>query len=582
VPHLRAAVDADPLDDAAARALFGALGEVGDAEGRRRLVRDRRQLAQIAPHVVAAESWFADAPPAGDMTPDTVPPAEPAAGAVAPTAVVHVAPAGPRPRVSLCMIVKDEEENLPACLGSVADLVDEVVVVDTGSTDRTREVAARFGVRVFDFPWCDSFAAARNEGLRHATGGWIFWMDADDRLDEANRARLRTLFAGLGEDNAAYVLKCLCLPDGSGTTTLVDHVRLFRNLPTLRWRYRIHEQILPALRALGGEIRWADVVIHHTGYQDPALRGKKLERDLRLLRMQQAEQPDEPFTLFNLGSVYNEQGRPAEALPLLQRSLELSQPADSIVRKLYALVAQCQRQLNRPREALAACRAGRGHYPDDVELLFQEGLILRYLGDLAGAEACWVRVLHTPAGQHFGSVHAGLRGYLAHHNLGLLYQQQGRPAEAEAQWRAALAQEPGFAPARLGLSDLLLAGGRWEQAEAEADRLEAQPGAAVHAGVVRGRVRLGRREYAAAKEALTETCARFPEAVAPRVFLSYAYLQEGVDMEGAERALRAVLALDLGQAEARQNLTLLLSRQGRPPDLPAAPPALAGCTDELG
>ena len=76
-------------------------------------------------------------------------------------------------RVSLCVIVKNEEENLPGCLGSAADLVDEVVVVDTGSTDRTKEVAARFGAKVFDFPWVDSFCAGRNESLAHATGaGW--------------------------------------------------------------------------------------------------------------------------------------------------------------------------------------------------------------------------------------------------------------------------------------------------------------------------------------------------------------------------------------------------------------------------
>src|SRR5262249_6546699 len=89
-----------------------------------------------------------------------------------PTAVV------PRMRVSLCMIVKNEEHNLPDCLGSVRDLVDEVVVVDTGSNDRTKEVAAGLGAKVFDFPWCDSFAAARNESLAHASGDWAFWMDA--------------------------------------------------------------------------------------------------------------------------------------------------------------------------------------------------------------------------------------------------------------------------------------------------------------------------------------------------------------------------------------------------------------------
>src|SRR5262245_17508760 len=188
-------------------------------------------------------------------------------------------------RRSLCMIVRNEEVNLKACLESAADLVDEIVLVDTGSTDRTREIALACGARVFDFPWVDSFAAARNESLRHATGDWAFWLDADDRLDEPNRAKLGDLFAGLRDENAAFVLKCLCLPEGGvGSGMVVDHVRLFRNRPDVRWKYRVHEQILPAVRATGGTVRWSDVVIHHTGYQDPALRGRKLERDLRLLR----------------------------------------------------------------------------------------------------------------------------------------------------------------------------------------------------------------------------------------------------------------------------------------------------------
>src|SRR5438552_17207038 len=110
------------------------------------------------------------------------------------------------------MIVRNEEANLPACLESVRGLFDEIIVVDTGSTDRTKEIAAEFGARVFDFVWVDSFAAARNECLRHATGKWIFWMDADDRLDEENRNRLRALFAGLKDENAAYALTLLCLP----------------------------------------------------------------------------------------------------------------------------------------------------------------------------------------------------------------------------------------------------------------------------------------------------------------------------------------------------------------------------------
>src|SRR5579871_3641923 len=154
--------------------------------------------------------------------------------------------------VSLCMIVKNEEANLPACLRSVADLVGEMILVDTGSTDRTREVARSLGARVYDFAWVDDFAAARNESIRHATGPWVFWLDGDEALDEANRQRLRALFAGLGDAPAGYVMKQRSVSDpATGEATVFEHVRLFPNRPQVRWKYRVHEQILPALEAVG-------------------------------------------------------------------------------------------------------------------------------------------------------------------------------------------------------------------------------------------------------------------------------------------------------------------------------------------
>jgi glycosyltransferase involved in cell wall biosynthesis len=91
------------------------------------------------------------------------------------------------------MIVKNEERNLPECLASVADLVHETIVVDTGLLDATRELAAERGARVFEMPWIDSFAAARNESLRHARCPWVFWMDADDRLEEKQRGQVHFL-----------------------------------------------------------------------------------------------------------------------------------------------------------------------------------------------------------------------------------------------------------------------------------------------------------------------------------------------------------------------------------------------------
>src|SRR5205823_5003050 len=159
-----------------------------------------------------------------------------------------------------------------------------------------------------------------------------------------------------------------------------------------------------------------------------------------LLEKDRAGNPDDPFTLFNLGQVYREQGRNAEALPLFRRSLQGSRPGDSIVRKLYALLAQCHSALGQRQEALAVCREGRAVCPDDVELAFQEGAVRRYLGDREGAEACWRQVLTMPAAEYFASVHMGLRGHLTRHNLAGLCREAGREVEAEAQWRAALAE----------------------------------------------------------------------------------------------------------------------------------------------
>ena len=144
------------------------------------------------------------------------------------------------------MIVRDEEKNLSNCLESVRGIFDEIVVVDTGSTDRTVEIARSFGANVFDFVWVDSFSAARNEALSHATGDFAFWLDADDVVEPAEREKLRELLRRLrAGDQAAYVVRCACdpSPDGTGGDTVVDHIRLFPLRDDARWTYRVHEQI---------------------------------------------------------------------------------------------------------------------------------------------------------------------------------------------------------------------------------------------------------------------------------------------------------------------------------------------------
>ena len=465
------------------------------------------------------------------------------------------------PGVSLCVIVKNEEHNLPDCLDAAHGLFDEVVVVDTGSSDRTREVARERGANVFEFPWVDSFAAARNAALGHAMREWIFWLDADDRLDAENRDELRRLFAALPQGNVAYSMKCVC-DSADGSRTVVDHIRLFRNDPRIRWRYRIHEQILGSVRDAGGEVRWSDVAVRHTGYVDPALEGRKRERDLRLLEIERGERPADPFTLFNLGATYQESGRHAEALPLLRESLARSHPADSIVRKQYSLVALSLLNLGRPEEAIKACRDGQAVCPDDAELLFLEGVLLTGAGDFQGAKAALVRLLGTESGPRFASVADGLRGYRGRHQLAVVCTRLGENVEAESLLRGVLRERPGLAPAWLALGELYLAQGRWPEFDEAADSLSLSPGGDLEAALLVSRAHRVRREFSAGRRVLADARGKWPGEVEVLVRLSHLLLEEDHDHAEAQRILEEVLRRSPGHAQAGANLEALRSRTG--------------------
>jgi glycosyltransferase involved in cell wall biosynthesis len=274
-------------------------------------------------------------------------------------------------RVSLCMIVKNEEANLPRCLGSVADLVDEIVVVDTGSSDQTGAIARDLGARVVDFPWRDSFAEARNESIHQATGDWIFWLDADDQVDEVNRPKLKSLFGRLGAEPIAYYMWTALVWD-SGEINTVEHVRLFRKLADIRWKYRVHEQLVHGAEWLTRMADSTDVAIRHAGYQQSDRLKSKMERNIPLLELDRQEYPNDAVVLFHLGWTYLKLARPAEALPHLQKALAYCAPTLSIVRLLYLLLAQTWEQLGNFAEALAACREGRRRFDKDAELLAME------------------------------------------------------------------------------------------------------------------------------------------------------------------------------------------------------------------
>ncbi len=217
--------------------------------------------------------------------------------------------------ISLAMIVRDEAGRLARCLESARPAVDEVVVVDTGSSDGTPAVARAHGALVVEWAWRDDFAAARNESLRHARGDWVLVLDADERLAPAAPARIRDLTADTPLDGYDCRLVS-ALPAGEPAAAITHwYCRLFRRRPGVRFEGRIHEQVAPSIRAAGGRIGRADITILHEGYAQAS--AAKLERNLRLLHLELDERPDDAFTLLNLGIALAAAGdRPAAAAAL--------------------------------------------------------------------------------------------------------------------------------------------------------------------------------------------------------------------------------------------------------------------------
>jgi tetratricopeptide (TPR) repeat protein len=223
----------------------------------------------------------------------------------------------------------------------------------------------------------------------------------------------------------------------------VDHIRLFPLREEIRWTYRVHEQILPSLRRANIPVAWTDLVMRHTGYADPALRARKLQRDSKILHEELAERPEDPFVLFNLGLVAVERQVWREALGYLSRSLAGSAPTDSITHKLFALLARVHQMIGDSREALRVCAQGLALDPDDAELLFRKAIVHRNRGEPAEAEACWRRILELRRPERFASVDMGIYGHLTRRNLASLARERGDRAEQDRLWSEVLAECPG-------------------------------------------------------------------------------------------------------------------------------------------
>jgi len=464
-----------------------------------------------------------------------------------------------RADISLCMIVRDEERVIWDCLGSAMPFFAETIVVDTGSKDRTAEIAEEMGAQVRRMEWPDSFSEARNASIAGAKGRWIFWMDADDTLPLRTAELLLESAAGAPDDVCAFVVPVQFLDGGVAGGTRVDHVKLFRNVPGLRFEGRIHEQILPSLRDLtGGSVGRVHSPVMHSGY-DTSEEGqaKKRARDAKLLALDLAERPDHPFVLFNLGMTDHFGGKHEEAADWLKRSIAAAQPGESHVRKAYSLLAVSLRESGRADEAYRVLLAGLEAVGEDPELRFQLGLLCANAGRYAEAREHYLAV-RPEMPDHFSSIDVAILGYKLWHNLGVVCDTLGDYPEARSYWRRASAENPAFFASAQGWFESAMSRQNYPDASEALEAYFRATGPTVEFCEAAERLARTQPGHDARQHFYRET-QRFPGHPGPRLALARHLLNSGY--ESAALPILNVLAQE-GVAEAAfQTGTVYLVRQ---------------------
>ena len=223
------------------------------------------------------------------------------------------------------MIVRNEERDLGRCLASVTGVVDEIVVVDTGSTDRTAAIAAAYGARLLAHAWRDDFSAARNCALEHATGRWILVLDADEVLECEGGAAVRMVIRHSACDGLRVRMRNVQRPDDLCAYSDCRLTRLFRNRAEYRYEGTVHEQIAPAILRVGGTLGDAELTVVHHGYARRVAQGAcdRAARNVRLLKRALSATPDDAYLHYQMGVTYRSAKEPARAEHHLRHALRL-------------------------------------------------------------------------------------------------------------------------------------------------------------------------------------------------------------------------------------------------------------------
>ena len=368
--------------------------------------------------------------------------------------------------LSLCMIVRDEEEMLGRCLAAVAPAVDEIVVVDTGSSDRTIEIARSFGARVLEREWTGSFADARNASFDAATGDWLLYLDADEVVVAEDVAALRALTGQTWREAFWFNEINYTGELGDGTATKHLALRAFRNRPEYRFEGRLHEQITDPLPLhLPERFGMLDVRIEHFGYLGAVRDAKeKSRRNVELLERQRQEGRTDLFFHFNLGSEYFAIDDVERACAEFERAWELvERDPEAGKRSFVPLLAgrsvAALRACGRLEQAFDRAAAALERFPSFTDLVYEQGLVRRSQERYDEAIALFERCLamgDAPAG-YTSTVGTGT--FLPTIALAELRLARGEVDVAVAMLDACLGEHPGFFGLVLPFASALLAQG---------------------------------------------------------------------------------------------------------------------------
>lgn len=318
-------------------------------------------------------------------------------------------------KISACVIVKNEEGNLPRWLACMKSLADEMVVVDTGSTDRTAELAREAGAQVYSFPWRGDFSAAKNYAIKKARGSWIVFLDADEYFREEDIPKVKEHIHRFDREEriAGFICPVINIDVDRDGLFLFEGIqlRVFRRHPEIRYQGAVHE----VLRARG--MNWntptvRDVRFWHTGYSSGIVRGK-VERNLEILQEERKKRGEIESDAYYLADCFYGLERYEEAIEWARKAIASGYKLSGMETRPYEVLLGSMTALHRPSaEICEAAEAALEQFPGTPEYKAEEGVALWQEKDYARAEIKFGEALSMTK-EGMGHIRAVILGYLA-------------------------------------------------------------------------------------------------------------------------------------------------------------------------